>query len=276
MQGIIILIFEVLMIIFYGIFIRTDSITTSSVSSIDSSLFFVAGNAMPIIAYAFLNLKSRNLDWTVLVNFLFVVMIALQINTLYYYFWNYVFSTSTWNSTTSLSSGAFVNGVEATITVIITISLFVNRLSQMSIFIITMLEVFFFAANWGICRWGINAVTSGGAMTVWLFGMTFAAGIKRMRYVDLQYTYSMKYFTKSLQVIALIILILFWPSFNQLTAGLDLTVANLDSGALLQQNAYFQTWLCLFSAIVTTLGLRVSGERINFDRVIASIINVLS
>lgn len=85
----------------------------------------------------------------------------------------------------------------------------------------------------------------------------------------------MKYFTKSLQVISLVILILFWPSFNQLTAGLDLTVANLDSGALLQQNAYFQTWLCLFSAIVTTLGLRVSGERINFDRVIASIINVL-
>lgn len=58
MQGIIILIFEVLMIIFYGIFIRTDSITTSSVSSIDSSLFFVAGNQHVYRSVCFLELEE--------------------------------------------------------------------------------------------------------------------------------------------------------------------------------------------------------------------------
>jgi hypothetical protein len=57
-------------------------------------------------------------------------------------------------------------------------------------------------------------------------------------------------------------------------AQLDLGVAKLSSTALLQQNAYFQTWLCLFSAIVTTLGLRVSGEKINLDKVVSSIVNV--
>jgi hypothetical protein len=49
---------------------------------------------------------------------------------------------------------------------------------------------------------------------------------------------------------------------NQLMAVLDSTILNLGVDALLQQNAYFQTWLCLFSCIVTTLGLRVSGEKI--------------
>lgn len=43
MLGIAILVFEILMIIFYGIFIRTDSITTSSLSSLDAGLFFIAG-----------------------------------------------------------------------------------------------------------------------------------------------------------------------------------------------------------------------------------------
>ena len=42
MLGIVILVFEILMIILYGIFIRTDSVTTSSISSLDASLFFIA------------------------------------------------------------------------------------------------------------------------------------------------------------------------------------------------------------------------------------------
>jgi len=122
-----------------------------------------------------------------------------------------------------------------------------------------MIEVFFFALNWGICRWGINAITGGGAINIWLFGLIFAACIRKLRYEDFRETNSSKYFTKTLQVISLVIVIITWPSINQLMASLDLLVTNLESTALLQQNAYFQTWLCLFSAVVTTLGLRVNG-----------------
>jgi hypothetical protein len=43
------------------------------------------------LGYAFLGVKVRNLDWTGLSNYLFVVMITMQINTLYYYFWWDVF-----------------------------------------------------------------------------------------------------------------------------------------------------------------------------------------
>ena len=57
----------------------------------------------------------------------------------------------------------------------------------------------------------------------------------------------------------MVIIIITWPSLNQLMAVLDSGITNLDSLALLQQNAYIQTWLCLFSCIVTTLGLRVAG-----------------
>lgn len=43
MLGITILIFEFLMIIFFGIFMRTDSTSTSSLTSLDSGLFFTLG-----------------------------------------------------------------------------------------------------------------------------------------------------------------------------------------------------------------------------------------
>jgi hypothetical protein len=62
-----------------------------------------------------------------------------------------------------------------------------------------------------------------------------------------------------MQLISLVIIIITWPSINSLMATLDTTVDKISSNALLQQNAYIQTWLCLFSCIVTTLGLRVMG-----------------
>lgn len=64
--------------------------------------------------------------------------------------------------------------------------MFASRLTQMSIFVITMIEVFFFALNWGICRWGINAITGGGAFNIWLFGLIFASCIRKMRYPELK------------------------------------------------------------------------------------------
>lgn len=137
--------------------------------------------------------------------------------------------------------------------------MFISKLTQLSIFIIVMIECFFFALNWGICRWGIGAITGGGAMNVWMFGLVFACCIRRFRYPDIRETNNAKYFTKTLQLISLVILIITWPSFNLLASTLDLTVPNLDAGSLLSQNSYFQTWLCLFSCIVTTLALRVSG-----------------
>lgn len=90
------------------------------------------------LAYAFLNTKNRNLDWTVLTNFLFIVMICFQINTLYYYFWASAFAKS-FSSTSSLSASVFVSGMEATLTVVITASMFASRLSQLGLFVLTMI-----------------------------------------------------------------------------------------------------------------------------------------
>lgn len=125
--------------------------------------------------------KHRSLDWTVLTNYLFIVALAFQINTLYYFFWYQVFA-DTFASTSSMTSDSMIIGTEASLVVIVTVSYFINKLNHLQIFIICMLEVFAFSINWGICRWGVQAITSGGASTVWLFGIIFAMLIKRLKF----------------------------------------------------------------------------------------------
>jgi hypothetical protein len=127
------------MIILFGIFIRTnDPLASLSLGSMDSGLFFIAGNSIIYSAYAFLYVKHRSIDWTALTNFLFIVMITLQINTLYYYFWSYAFDHN-FHATTPLSSDALINGLESALTVVVTSSLFLTKLSQVSLFALVML-----------------------------------------------------------------------------------------------------------------------------------------
>jgi len=65
-------------------------------------------------------------------------MLCFQINTLYYYFWFYAFAQS-FNTTSSLSASVFISGLEATLTVLVTVTMFASRLSQLSVFIVTMI-----------------------------------------------------------------------------------------------------------------------------------------
>lgn len=54
----------------------------------------------------------------------------------------------------------------------------------------------------------------------------------------------------------------------------DLLISNIISTSLLLQQAYLQTFLCLLSAVITTLAVRIYGEKININQFINSIINV--
>lgn len=50
-----------------------------------------------------------------------------------------------------------------------------------------------------------------------------------------------------------------WPAFNVMSAIPDLSLSNILSTALLMEEAYLQTFLCLMAAIATTLALRIYG-----------------
>lgn len=83
-------------------------------------------------------------------------------------------------------------------------------------------------------------------------------------------------FTITLKLIALVVVIILWPSFNQFTAYVDLaSLTALLTGNLLAEEAFLHTFLCLLSCISTTIGLRIFGEKIVVNQFIRSILNVL-
>lgn len=59
-----------------------------------------------------------------------------------------------------------------------------------------------------------------------------------------------------------------------MTAIPDILLDNIYDTSLLLQQAYLQTFFCLLSAVITTLAVRIYGEKIMINHFINSIINV--
>lgn len=113
-------------------------------------------------------------------------------------------------------------------------------------------------------------------MTTFLFGYVFSLGIRKLKFNQTPEfgEEKEKYFTLTLKFIGLVILIFLWPSYNVMTSIPDLSLTNIDSAAGLLSQAYLQTFLCLLSAVITTLAVRIYGEKIMINHFINSIVNV--
>lgn len=84
-MGLYILIFEVFVIVLYGIFVRTGS-STAAFTDIEGPLYFT-------LAWVLLNLRGRMSDWSSLGNYLFLLALSFQLNTLYLMFWDSAFNS---------------------------------------------------------------------------------------------------------------------------------------------------------------------------------------
>ena len=150
-MGYYILIFEIAIIIFYGIFVRTGYTAVSSFADLEAPLYFT-------LAFTLLHFKHRMYDWTQLTNLLFVAAITFQLNTLFFMFWESSFYRS-FNSTTNVSSFHLIINIECTLAILVTIFQFVGRFTPQQIFALSLVEIFAFALNFSINQLGINIVT---------------------------------------------------------------------------------------------------------------------
>jgi hypothetical protein len=121
MNGVYLIIFEIFIIIIYGIFVRTDSTNTLStyMQSISSSFYFIFGNYLLISAYTVVSFRYKMFDWSMLTNLLFIIAISIQLNTLYIMFWASCFNG--FNSTSSFGTTHLVTGVQCALCIIITV-----------------------------------------------------------------------------------------------------------------------------------------------------------
>lgn len=141
-MGLYILIFQIFMIVLYGIFARTGSLLTS-LNTLETPLYFT-------LAYTLLSLRQRMCDWMQLTNYLFIVAICFQMNTLYLMFWDAVFNTGFF-STTAINSYYLIVNIECILAVLVTSLQFTGKLSLEQLFALSLIEVFAFALNFSIC-----------------------------------------------------------------------------------------------------------------------------
>ena len=88
-------------------------------------------------------------DWSQLTNYIFIVAICFQLNTLYFMFWESAFYRD-FSATRNISSFHLIINIQCTLAVLVTTFNFVGKLSIQQIFALCMVEVFAFAINFSI------------------------------------------------------------------------------------------------------------------------------
>ncbi len=68
----------------------------------------------------------------------------------------------------------------ATNTVLITLGVILGKTSPIQLFLITVMEVFLYSINRGICEHILEAVDPGGAIYIHVFGAVFGLGVAKM------------------------------------------------------------------------------------------------
>jgi hypothetical protein len=130
-------------------------------------------------------MRFRMYEWSQLANYLFIMALSFQMNTLYLMFWDSAFNTG-FSATTNINSYYLIINVECLLAILVTAFQFTGKLTIEQIFALSMVEIFAFALNFSICQFGnnklilgIRAITGGGTITIFLFGYIFAVPIKK-------------------------------------------------------------------------------------------------
>lgn len=138
MFGLYIISFQVLTIVLFGIFIRVSSASASS-ASLSQSFSLLLG-------YTLISIRYKLYDWTTLTNLIFIAAITFQWNTLFHIFWTSCV-TSTFTSTSEVTSDVIIASIQAILCIIVTLNVFLGKLTHLQMFIIALIEIIGFSLN---------------------------------------------------------------------------------------------------------------------------------
>jgi len=99
-------------------------------------------------------MKGRLYDWSMLTNYLFVLAVCFQMNTLYLMFWDSAFNSG-FSSNMTINSYFLIINIECTLAVLVTMFVFFRTLNLPQLFALCMIEVFAFSLNFGVCLFGL-------------------------------------------------------------------------------------------------------------------------
>lgn len=101
-------------------------------------------------------------------------------------------------------------------------------------------------------------------MTIFLFAAAFGFFIKLFIYPQQRHEPDSNYINGTLKLIGVVLMVFSWSGFNSMGTLFD--TSNVSSTANLSPSAYFNTLLCLCSAIICSITVQSFGNRINMHK----------
>jgi len=99
-------------------------------------------------------MKFRMYEWSILTNYLFIMALSFQLNSLFIMFYDNAYRTGFY-STTTFTGYYLMIDVECMLAILITSFQFAGRLTTEQIFALSIVEIFAFALNFSSCQFGI-------------------------------------------------------------------------------------------------------------------------
>ncbi len=212
--------FQILMIIFYSIFVdysNNFTNTTTVSETIDHYYpFYQDVHVMILIGFGFLMTFLSKYAYSALGYTLLITAMVIQASILINGFFHNCFNNDWHNLELNIES--LITGDFAAAVVLISLGAVLGRLNPLQIFIMAMIELIFYSINESIGVILFEAVDMGGSMYVHTFGALFGLALSwMMTKISCRHSTKDRKPNKNSNTLAMIgtlFLWMFWPSFN--------------------------------------------------------------
>ena len=213
--------FEIIMIIFYGIFVdySTNSTPTGDTSVTINQYypFYQDVHVMILVGFGFLMTFLRKYAYSALSYTLMITAVVIQASILINGFFHNLFQNS-WHiielDIQSLITGDFAAGA-----ILISFGALLGKISPLQLFIMSLFELVFYSINESLGVITFEAIDMGGSMFVHTFGAYFGLAVswilsRNNEQVKNHPDQSSNKVSDTTAMVGTLFLWMFWPSFN--------------------------------------------------------------
>ncbi|CAB3977484.1 ammonium transporter Rh type A-like [Paramuricea clavata] len=139
------------------------------------------------------------------------------------------------DSKIQLTGDSVIKAEFATNAVLITLGVILGKASPIQLFLITVIEVFLYSINRGVCEHILEAVDPGGAIYIHVFGAVFGLGVAKMIFNPRSVAHEeeiSQYHSDLFSMLGTLFLWVYWPGFNS-----SLLLGHIKHRAII--NTYF-------------------------------------
>ena len=276
MFSVYVIVFECLMIIFFGAFVRLDTSSLSSIDYFSGSLVFLLGIMVFNLGFAMIFAAQKMLSWSSIGNLLVILAINFQWNLLWFQLWKSCFNG--FSVTFNVTSTLLINCIACSLCCLLSFTDFLGKLSWRQVMIVSLIESIGFSLNSAIISYGLKAFDGGGGIQLFFLSGVYSysiwfIGFKLKDMLISKPVYTYPGFTMG--IIGLLLVIYGWPSFNSGGSLISQTISTTTAAqSIMSQCAFVNTLLTLSAAVIGGFLFHTATDKVKVDHYIQAVINV--